>query len=326
LIGNAGNDLLVGGSGDDYLSGNLGADTLLGQDGADQLFGDEGNDLAYGNAGDDRIEGGLGDDTLRGGDGNDVIYGGFGFDKLFGEAGDDGLFVGTFEGETERAAGGEGVDRILDVFNADGLGGSFVDADATGNGPRNTEDAYVQFFDSGKNWTNAEVEQVDVTLNYLHFRRPNAALLFNTQLSAQGVSTIRFNREAGDITNEALGRTIDDHDLTSQTRTRNAVFTSIAQSYDSNAENLTFDDFRRTHSVQAPNGIFITVYFQDSAYPTDLVSAGLHESPQAVFRSTFAAYLEISDFGNQFGYRVITQQFGSTPTPNEYVATFVNSL
>ena len=152
MLGYLGNDTIDGGDGSDFLYDQSGDDTIVGgdgddvatgEDGDDRISGDAGNDLIYGFADDDWLRGGSGNDWMLGGDGDDAMFGGSGVDTMFGQADDDRFL--TRSGDSVR-------DQSVD-------------------------DAIVMFEDQTSNWTDAEIEVLDLGFEQLHDRTQNTALL-----------------------------------------------------------------------------------------------------------------------------------------------------
>lgn len=188
LHGQNGNDMIRGGAFADYLAGNNqddlifgggGADFILGGAGQDRLFGEGNNDTIEGGIGDDQLLGGAGQDILSGGADRDSLYGGPGNDRLMGESGDDGLFAGI--GSNELLRGGPGNDRFL-IYGNDSI------ADFAAG------DAQVVFLNATDNWTDKEVETVDVGLRELHHRTESTTLLKDS-LDPQPIRFFKHVRE-----------------------------------------------------------------------------------------------------------------------------------
>jgi hypothetical protein len=91
--------------------GTEGDDVLIGSPGRDVILGLGGNDVIRGLGGDDLLCGGPGDDLIEGGDGDDQIIAGTGRDAVRGDDGTDGVYVTC--GDTDRADGGPGVDKVV---------------------------------------------------------------------------------------------------------------------------------------------------------------------------------------------------------------------
>ena len=216
MYGGFGNDILVGGSGTDYLygsygndilKGNAGNDRLYGGSGADELSGDSGADRLYGQSGSDTLRGGSGIDRLYGSSGHDNLYGQNGNDYLYGGSGDDGLFGGD---GTDYLNGSTGDDRFLVVLDQPVMW--WMDT-ADNISDLNSNDARINFTNgeqrrfnfSGDNWTefgageftNAEIELIDIALGDLHQKTGNTSLLKTNSL---------FNNQ---LTFERLGARID---------------------------------------------------------------------------------------------------------------------
>lgn len=104
-------------------------------DGADNLLGGKGDDKIFGGAGDDVLRGQADNDTLSGGIGDDTLIGGSGRDILRGQDGAD-----TFAFAQTSDSGPKGVDRIMDLTNADTIDLHAIDADASQGG----DQAFVQ--------------------------------------------------------------------------------------------------------------------------------------------------------------------------------------
>jgi Ca2+-binding RTX toxin-like protein len=208
LLGGAGNDLINGGAGDDRMSGEAGYDQMFGEDGFDIMNGGDGNDTMNGQAGPDWILGAAGDDDLTGGDGNDLLYGeagndrvhadagndflsgGLGGDDLYGGAGNDdveggsgndGLFGGAGK---DTLAGGTGIDRFL-KWVASGNATTLADAQSNESVTTFKDTTTVVTDPVGDltlryqpaSWAEAEIEQVDAGLGFMHDQTGNARLL-----------------------------------------------------------------------------------------------------------------------------------------------------
>jgi hypothetical protein len=135
--------------------GGNGNDTLSGSNAADRLYGGDGDDRIWGYGGNDYLEGDAGNDNLYGGAANDTLYGNAGTDGLFGGPGANSSY------------GGADADRFLMYY------GSSDAKDAV------STDAVVRFRNAAKNWTDAEIEAVDIGLRLLHQRTQNDNLLEN---------------------------------------------------------------------------------------------------------------------------------------------------
>jgi Ca2+-binding RTX toxin-like protein len=98
-------------------------------DGADNLSGGAGNDQIFGGAGDDLLNGQADNDTLSGGIGGDTLTGGGGRDVMRGNDGGD-VFAFTKAADS----GPHGVDRIMDLEDADTIDLQAIDADTTQGG------------------------------------------------------------------------------------------------------------------------------------------------------------------------------------------------
>ncbi len=131
LFGGTGSDILFGDEGSDYLQGNENNDQLTGGFGDDFLYGQDGDDLLTDYDDNNLLAGGDGFDTLISGDGNDDLYGNAGSDDLSGGDGWDFLSGGSGLDTLRGGAGGDtyyvdlgdGIDRIIDFYEAsvDGL-------------------------------------------------------------------------------------------------------------------------------------------------------------------------------------------------------------
>jgi Ca2+-binding RTX toxin-like protein len=205
VYGDAGMDTIYGDQNNDQLYGGYDADVLYGGDNDDQMYGDSGPDTMWGNAGDDALVGGFNNDVLHGERGNDLLRGDYGNDLLFGEDdndrlyggrgndtasggnGNDGLFGGNGDrlpgglGSSDRLTGGAGADRFL--VQLDDVISDLAMVDARINfrdGPQVTVTFGGQngsYTFGGRNWTDTEIELVDVALNALHRATGNTRLL-----------------------------------------------------------------------------------------------------------------------------------------------------
>jgi hypothetical protein len=181
MFGEDGFDIMNGGDANDTMNGQAGPDWILGGAGDDDLTGGDGNDLLYGEAGNDRLHADAGNDFLSGGLGSDDLYGGAGNDDVEGGSGNDGLFGGA---GTDTLGGGTGIDRFLKWVAA---GNTTTLADAQSNESVTTfkDTTTVQTFNPlGQTlryqpaaWTEAEIEQVDGGLDFLHGQTGNTRLL-----------------------------------------------------------------------------------------------------------------------------------------------------
>lgn len=171
LIGGNGNDTILAWIGNDTLEGNAGNDELYAGDGHDNVDGGSGDDFIGGEAGNDVLRGGTGNDSVYGQDGNDTLYGGEGVDLLVGNDGDDALFGGGFaSGDT--LVGNAGQDRFLVQANNDA---TFSNRDSVSDA--GAEDAVLKFINHDSNWTDAEIEVIDVGLQQLFDVTGNNRLL-----------------------------------------------------------------------------------------------------------------------------------------------------
>lgn len=95
--------------------GTSGDDQINGSDDDDILWSKEGNDVVYGEKGNDRIYGGSGDDTLNGGPGDDRLHGDIGEDSLRGGAGNDQYIVEVGHGFTviHNEQSEEDIDKLV---------------------------------------------------------------------------------------------------------------------------------------------------------------------------------------------------------------------
>ncbi|MCH2183037.1 MAG: hypothetical protein MK108_13620 [Mariniblastus sp.] len=217
LEGNDGHDYMMGDLGDDQMHGGLGVDVLYGYDGSDYLRGGGGNDRLYGQAGSDDLGGGEGDDLLRGGsdddllqgmegndrlgcdEGDDVAYGGPGDDVLLGNEGADhldgqsgaDLIYGHADNDLLR--GGADNDILWGGNGADSLfGGKTDDMDRLwgegdddrflvqpGDDVRDLTplDAQLLFVNHSGDWSDKEIEVLDLGFAQLHERTQNTRLL-----------------------------------------------------------------------------------------------------------------------------------------------------
>ena len=189
VYGGVGDDSLYGGSDDDLLTGDVGNDTIYGQGGVDYvyggpdddvisggtegdyLYGQDGIDRINGNAGDDLIYGGNQQDVLRGGPDNDELHGGNSYDRLYGEGGADVLYgelgndsLVSGVGDVDVLNGGPGKDRLLGYA-----------ADTYQN--VEVHDAKVLFRNGTADWTDGEMEVMDLGMQHLHLRTDNTRLL-----------------------------------------------------------------------------------------------------------------------------------------------------
>ena len=216
LYGGHHDDSLYGGSGNDYLNGQAHNDRIYGGSGHDEIYGNSGDDRIYGQAGNDTIYGGTGHDTIYAGAGHDKVYGSYGEDQLFGESGNDTLYGGGdndyLSGGRDNDAlyGGLGRDTLFGNQGNDGLyGGYGYDSLRGGSGAdrflittlvdnvRDLQgvDARVNFknldftwntrgaFLAG-NWTQGEVEKVDLALGEMH-RQAGSTKLLKTATGGQ---------------------------------------------------------------------------------------------------------------------------------------------
>ncbi len=217
IVGNGGNDeihgaygheILIGGPGDDVITGNRGDDYIIGEDGNDTIHGSEGTDMLSGGWGDDFIKGDAGNDTIYGDQGNDRLYGGEGGDSIYAGDGNDGLFGGGLT-YADWLNGGAGFDRFL-TQNGDVVH-DLASTDARvnfQNGQQRTVSINGQpgsYTYAAGNWSDADVETVDIALNVLHqatgntrlLKRPNRSELTFTRQGNQISSTGgTFNADA----------------------------------------------------------------------------------------------------------------------------------
>lgn len=173
--GGYGNDTLIGGRANDSLFGSAGNDYVHGYYGNDTVVGGSGNDSVYGYSGNDSVYGGSGNDYLHGGNGDDNLYGQSGQDTLRGGSGNDGLFGGG-DGSSQKdyLYGDEGADRFLISSSYDYI--------------RDYEsaDARINFWkgNASSDWTDREIEVMDVGLAALHQKTGNTVLLKDTQTNS----------------------------------------------------------------------------------------------------------------------------------------------
>src|SRR5262249_15633823 len=95
---------------------------------------------------------------------------------LYGEDGNDGLFGGYQDGQ-DYLNGGPGADRYLQPQS---FGAGWMDEDAIGVNLFNGDglgDAKLNFTAGDKDWTDTEIQQVDVGLSWLQQRTNNTSLL-----------------------------------------------------------------------------------------------------------------------------------------------------
>ncbi len=163
LGGGDGNDLLRGGRHDDFLQGMDGQDRLVGDDGNDRIYGGADNDILLGNAGNDHLDGQSGADQLYGQADHDLLRGGADDDLLWGGEGTDSLF-GGHGNDIDRLWGEAGDDRFL-------LQGSDRIQD------RSAEDAAIEFINDSSQWSDKEIEVLDLGFAQLHDRTGNTRLL-----------------------------------------------------------------------------------------------------------------------------------------------------
>jgi len=152
-----------------------------------------------------------GSDSINGGNGHDSIYGGPGQDSLFGGAGQDGLFGGI--GSADTLNGGSGVDRLL--LESTLFGGNIVPIDTPAS---LAGDAALYFYNSfgdigpavftNGSWADPEIEQLDETLEDLHFEEPNGQLL-----TSAPSSRLEFGRIGNFVSGENADAYIFDNDI-----------------------------------------------------------------------------------------------------------------
>ncbi|GAA4454285.1 hypothetical protein [Novipirellula rosea] len=174
--------------------GGNGNDTIRGGSGNDTLIGGNGHDIIFGNAG---------GDTLQGDGGDDALYGGSGADNLDGGSGNDGLFGGS---DFDLVAGGTGADRFLSWLTA-GSDSSPSDPDTLKD--VDAEDATIKFKNGvtstftiegtdtaypGKDWSDSDIERLDVALAALHRATDNTTLL-----KTAAKQDIMFERFSGEL-------------------------------------------------------------------------------------------------------------------------------
>lgn len=210
LEGGGGDVTLIGGADNDQLVGGHGNDTLDGGSGNDFLFGDYGTSMhpdtyraltntAAQKGGYDTLRGGTGNDYLWGEGGNDTLYGQGGNDQLYGGWGNDGLFGGSHD---DNLYGEYGADRLLvwapvlsDLAYTTLHGVEAEDAvitfkDTTGTQTVNTRltvdpdvpglpnySKVLPMRYGSASWAEAEVEQIDVGLKFMHEATNNTTLL-----------------------------------------------------------------------------------------------------------------------------------------------------
>lgn len=163
LGGGSGNDTIYGGDGNDNINGDSGNDFIYAGNGHDIARGSSGNDRVYGQDGNDRLWGDYGNDYLYGGNHSDDLFGGGGADVLYGQAGMDGLFGGM--GVRDSLIGGTGADRLL-IGNEDVI-----------YQYESSRDAHIYIRNNIRNWTDYEVERVDLGLKAIHWTTGSTRLL-----------------------------------------------------------------------------------------------------------------------------------------------------
>ena len=262
LFGGNQSDLLTGGAGDDEIHGNDGDDTITGQDGDDNLFGDKNNDQIYGDAGFDSLDGGSGNDqlfgladddllhgnadadTLDGGDGADDLRGDAGLDSLIGGNGNDGLF-GGFDADT--LTGSAGADRILQRRKS--TDDAWTD--------RAAEDAVIAFADGDRIWTDAEIDEVDVGMAWLHEKTNNTKLLKR----ADGKDIILLRRQflgTNVLADNPGDGTIRFADLTFELgEAAGTMVHEYGHFWDTEGENPNFRDFAEISKWRERGGVWI---------------------------------------------------------------------
>lgn len=249
LFGSNGNDTIQGGYGNDTMSGGWDSDLMYGSIGNDRMWGAFSNSPLerLGAPNDDTLEGGHGDDQLYGGEGNDILAGNQGQDFLYGGTGSDSLWgagrmnvysypdAGNYlfgEADDDSLYGGDGYDWMDGGFGDDGLFGGagynllYGGADddrfliaMPGESPQDADDrdAVLSFASGDKLWTDTEVAQVDIGLNWLHHATRNTSLL-----KLSDGSSLTFSRVA------SLGSptTLADNDSAGTIQVADAAFTS----------------------------------------------------------------------------------------------------
>lgn len=314
LYGQAGDDFVSGGEGNDNVRGNAGVDRLYGGAGNDYLMGDTENDELYGEAGDDELYAWLGDDLLEGGDGDDDLYahggndicrggtgadlirGGAGDDTLSGAEGDDRLYG---EGGADLLRGGAGVDLLRGGDDSDSLHGGEAGTADTLYGDagadrflrqasdlvvdKTADDAIIRFEDATSNWTDREIEVIDLGLGRLVAATGNNRLLRDS-LSAQDLGFHKYQELGGAAAENSLA-IYEEQQWSSQT----GQWETVGYSYE---RELHFAEWDESSAWYNPQYSLLAIHELAHNWDSELELATL--DPEAA--QLWSAFTAISDW------------------------------
>ncbi len=309
IDGGSGDDTIRGGSGDDKLTGGIGHDTLFGNYGDDELLGGSGNDNLYGGGNNDRLDGGIGDDGLFAGHGIDTVTGGSGDDRFLSWRTHQNIW-GSYDPDT-----------LVDLSANDArinFNNGITKTISLEQGPETTY--------TGKNWTQSDIERLDVALAALHNEAGNAKLL----KTASG-GEITFERFAGNLRGYNSGGWItlsDKQFINGDDYLRNYVVHEIGHNWDN--ENPNWNAFLGISYWAAGSNPDWRKYSKATGgsswyYLVQSEFAGTYakNSPYDDFSESFAAY-----FADQAGWGWYASGAGAADIPKKItlIDNWVKSL